>query len=147
MTQPNQQSQAAFQLKCDLFRQKFERGDIGDMVEFFYAEDAVLEGPGLLPQVGREAIRAIYEDVRHHCHSIRIQLDPVVATSELAYGCQTNINLRIDGETEIHRGLMIWRLIKGEWFVIQDFFFTDVDPDHAAGGLDGEFVMHVPMGG
>jgi hypothetical protein len=147
MTQPETAAQAIFQAKCDLFREKYERGNIRDMVDFFYASHAVLEGSGLLPQVGRKAIQTIYEEIRHSCRSIRIQLDPVVVTAELAYGCQTNINLRNDGESEIHRGLMIWRLIEGEWFVIHDFFFADVNPDPAASVLDSEFVTYLLPGG
>ena len=103
----------------------------------------MLEGPGTSPQSGREAITAIYEEVRHSCCAISIQLDPVTVGAELAYGCQTNSNTRVDGEVEIHRGLMIWRCINDEWFVVHDFFFTDVETESAL--TSGEFLVSLPI--
>lgn len=143
MTPPDAATQQTFVEKCGKFSELYRAGRIAEMVAFFYAKDAVLEGPGLAPHVGRGAIEVIFEEVRHACGSIDIQLDPVVITAELAYGCQTNINMRDDGELEIHRGLMIWRRIDDDWFVVHDFFFTKADMNGSP--LSGDFVMSLPI--
>lgn len=140
---PTLDPQKQFDAKAARFAELFEAGNIGEMVDLFYSEDAVLEGPGTAPQIGREPIKAVFEEVRNSCSAIRIQLDPIIIGSELAYGCQTNINTRIDGEVEIHRGLMVWRRVGDEWFVVQDFFFTNVDAESAL--ISGEFLVSLPI--
>ena len=110
--------------KCRSFEALFRAERIPQMVRDFYAVDAVLEGADLPPQHGRDAIERVFTDARASYSAIRINLDPVIVTGDMAYGGITNINIVRDGSEEVHRGVMIWRRIEGGWYVQHDFFFT-----------------------
>lgn len=122
-------TQDIFQAKCDVVARLFEAGAITELVSMFYAPTAILEGKGLPPQCGLSAITQTYQDVRRLYPSMRIELDPVTVVGNVAFGTQKNLNLRIDGQLENHRGLMVWHKIEGEWRIVMDFFYTDHDID------------------
>ena len=139
--------QATFEAKCRRFTQLFEAAAIKELVSYFYHDDAVLEGDGLVGQTGRAAIQNIYMEARLSCHSIQIKLDPIEICDNVAYGFQTNINKRKDGGLEIHRGIMIWRLVDMDWFVTRDFFFTGTNPHQMSVDTDEDVVITVPQRG
>jgi ketosteroid isomerase-like protein len=113
--------------KCRAFEALFKADRIHEMVEQFYAEDAVLEGAELPPRRGRAAIERVFDDARETYSAIRINLDPVIVAGDVAYGGITNINMLDDGTREVHRGVMIWRCVEGSWLVQRDFFFMQRD--------------------
>lgn len=109
--------------KCELFAQLFRSGRIDELVEVFYTTDAVLEGQGLLPQRGRQAIAAAFKEARGVYAEISIHRHENVRVSgDLAYSNVSNTNVCIDGSLEMHRGLMIWRRVEDSWLVERDFF-------------------------
>lgn len=97
------------------------------MVREFYLADAVMEGRELPAQVGHEAITRIFAEAREAYSVIEIELDPITVIGSVAFGNITNRNTLTSGEIEIHRGLMIWQEVAGDWFVSRDFFFAERD--------------------
>ena len=110
-------------VKCTLFGQMFESGQIAEMVALFYTPDAVLEGQNLPPQRGRAAIAAVFEEATRFYRTITIEHEPPVVYGEIAFGSISNTNVLMDGSMELHRGLMIWKLVDESWFVERDCFF------------------------
>jgi hypothetical protein len=53
-----------FRERYDYFEQMFEAGAVAELVQEFYTDGAVVEGYGLLPQVGKAAITAVFKGAR-----------------------------------------------------------------------------------
>lgn len=106
------------------FCEMFDANRVDELVDNFYTEDAVVEGPGLPVQKGLAAIKAIFGEARKSYKGIEIAMDPLVHPDEnLAYGFITNRNIRNDGEVEIHRAHIVWRKVGDQWRCQTDFFF------------------------
>lgn len=118
------------------FEEMFAAREIVPMVELLYASSAVLEGRDLPKRSGVAAISRIFADARKVCASIVIELDALEVANGTAYCSITNRNHVRDGDVDIHRGLMIWRLIDGEWMVVRDVFFADGNPLRSALDMD-----------
>ena len=109
--------------RLDYFEQRFAAGDLETLAENFYTEDAIVEGYGMPPQIGRRAIAAAFKDVRSAGLS-RIKVDFSEApriSGDLAYQFITNDN-DFAGQTEVHRALIIWRRTADGWLCEVDFF-------------------------
>ncbi len=113
-----------FRDRPDYFETLFGDGRIAELIDSFYTEDAVVEGPGLPIQRGCEAIKAIFGEACRSYKAIEIAMDPLEHLgSELAYGFITNRNIRNDDVVEIHRAAIVWRKVGDEWLCQTDFFF------------------------
>jgi ketosteroid isomerase-like protein len=121
--------------KCQQFAALFAAKSINQMIEAFYAVDAVMEGAELTRQHGRDAIERAFSEARESCRSIEINLDPVTVVGDVAFGCITNINVMKDGGCQVHRGMTVWTKSDGDWFVQSDFFFTQREDLEIAGVL------------
>lgn len=109
--------------RLDYFEEMFASGDIETLADNFYTEDAVVEGYGMSPQVGRRAIVEAFQGARSAGLS-RIKVDssePPRASGDMAYQFITNDN-DFAGQTEVHRALLVWRRIGDEWLCEVDFF-------------------------
>lgn len=113
--------------KCRQFESRFRAKRIPAMVRDFYLPDAVMEGRDLPAQVGHKAITRIFTEARSACCRIDIELDALTVVGKVAFGNITNRNTLTSGEIEIHRVLMIWQEVDGDWFVSRDFFFAEQD--------------------
>ena len=110
--------------RLDYFQDMFAAGKIGELVDDFYTDDAVVEGTGMPPIVGKAAIAEGFIAARKVYESITIEMEPIrYSCADLAYGCITNANKRVEGETEIHRAAIVWRRIGGKWRCQVDFFY------------------------
>ena len=117
--------EAHFRDRLDYFETLFGEDRIAELVDSFYTEDAVVEGPGLPIQRGREAIKAIFGEARKGYKAIEIAMDPLEHPgSELAYGFITNRNVRNDDVVEVHRAAIVWRKVGDKWLCQTDFFFV-----------------------
>lgn len=109
--------------RLDYFEERFAAGDLETLANNFYTEDAVVEGYGMAPQIGRRAIVAAFEGARSAGLS-RIKVDSSEAprvSGDLAYQFITNDN-DFAGQTEVHRALIIWRCTSDGWLCEVDFF-------------------------
>ncbi|SLJ87916.1 YybH family protein [Novosphingobium mathurense] len=109
--------------RLDYFEEAFASGDMKALADTFYTEDAVVEGRGMSPQVGRRALAEAFEGARSAGLS-RIKVDssePPRMSGDLAYQFITNDN-DFAGQTEVHRALIVWRRTGDGWMCEVDFF-------------------------
>lgn len=115
--------EAHFQDRLDYFCRMFGEGRVDELVDSFYTDDAVIEGPGLPVQRGRDAIKAIFNEARKTYKGIEIRMDPLLHPGQdLAYAFITNRNIRNDDVEEIHRAAIVWRKVGDAWLCQTDFF-------------------------
>jgi ketosteroid isomerase-like protein len=110
--------------RYDYFERMFEAGAIAELVQEFYTDDAVVDGYGISPQVGKAAITAIFNGAREAGFS-RLKIDDgavAVPSADLAYQFITNDNVPSSGAVEVHRALIVWRKTVQGWKCEVDFF-------------------------
>jgi ketosteroid isomerase-like protein len=114
---------ASFRERYDYFERMFAEGAIAHLVSDFYTDDAVVEGYGMPPQVGKTAIANAFTAARDAgLSTIKISADaPVAPSGDLAYQFITNDN-NFSGKNETHRALIIWRKSQTGWRCEVDFF-------------------------
>ena len=109
--------------RLDYFEETFAAGEMETLAENFYTEDAVVEGYGMPPQIGRRAIAAAF-DGASSAGLTRIKVDSSEApraSGDLAYQFITNDN-DFAGQKEVHRALIVWRRTSDGWMCEVDFF-------------------------
>ncbi|MES1985913.1 MAG: nuclear transport factor 2 family protein [Pseudomonadota bacterium] len=116
--------EAHFIARLQYFMHMFGEGRINELVDDFYTEDAVIEGPGLPQQTGHEALKAIFSEAAKSYKAIEISMDRLVHPDvNLAYAFITNRNIRNDDVVEIHRASIVWRKVNDKWLCQTDFFY------------------------
>lgn len=91
----------------------------------YYADDAVLQGPGMPPVEGIAAIRSIYE-ARENSGGpetegkVLTQTVTVAASGDLAWEhgtSLTTIRLPTGDVLDYGKHIMVWRKVQGEWYL------------------------------
>jgi ketosteroid isomerase-like protein len=113
-----------FRERYDYFERMFEQGDIELMVNEFYTDNAVVEGFGMAPQVGKAAIAQAFKAAREGAFArIQIKMDsPAPSTGDVVYQFITNDNVALNGAVDVHRALIVWRHTANGWKCEVDFF-------------------------
>lgn len=85
-----------FRERYDYFERMFERGEIEVLVNEFYIDNAVVEGYGMAPQVGKAAIAQAFKAARDTAFArIKINMDlPAPSTGDVVYQFITNDNVQ-----------------------------------------------------
>lgn len=112
-----------FRERLDYFERMFEAGAIEELVGDFYTDNAVVEGYGMPPQVGKAAITAAFSGARDAgLARIKVNADrPALPGDGLAYQFITNDNFFSHG-IEVHRAIIVWRNTVDGWKCEVDFF-------------------------